>query len=116
MYFSKIKKATTITTKKLSQFLKDTNTVSDLLHYTKTQAWLWNFIDIPCPLCKNKHLKTKMYENGTWDFICTNWTAHKEEKHFPPELLGNTFAELLSNMAKSGEKYLATKGISTPSH
>ena len=116
MYFSKIKKATTITTKKLSQFLKDTDTVSDLLHHTKTDAWLWNFIDIACPLCTEKHMKVKMYDNGTWDFICKNWTAHKEEKHFPPELLGNTFAELMSNMAKSGEKYLATKGISTPQH
>ncbi len=114
MYFAKIKKATTITTKKLSQFLKDTGTVSDLLHYTKTDAWLWNFIDIPCPLCSEKHLKVKMYENGLWDFVCKNWTAHHEEKHFPPELLGNTFAELEKNMSKSSEKYLATKGISTP--
>jgi len=114
MYFAKIKTATTITTKKLSQFLRDTNTVSDLLNYVKTDAWLWNFIDIACPLCHEKHLKVKQYVNGTWDFVCKNWTAHKEEKHFPPELLGNTFSELSSNMAGSSEKYLANKGISTP--
>lgn len=112
-YFAEVKKGTTISPKKYSFFLKDVASKSDLLHYVKEDAWLWNFIDIACPLCK-KSLKVRMFEDGTWQFICKNWKVHstKDGKLFPATLLGKQLSLLRNKF--SADKFLQNKGIITP--
>lgn len=111
-YFAEIKKGVTISPKKYSYFLKDVSGLSDLLHYVKEDAWLWNFIDINCPLCKEKSLKVRMESDGTWKFVCKNWKIHNTDKIFPSTLLGKKFESLKNKM--SADRFLKNKSIITP--
>lgn len=111
-YFAEVKKGITISPKKYSYFLTDVNGLSDLLHYVKEDAWLWNFIDINCPLCNQKSLKVRINEDGTWNFVCKNWKAHNSEKEFDSKLLGKKLSELKNKT--SAEKFLKAKSIITP--
>lgn len=119
-YFSHVKKATTITTKKFKQFVKDVNPngtvsfgISDLLNLVKEDAWKWNFIDIACPDCKEKSLKVKLLGDGTWRFICKNKKAHSKEILYSSTLL-NQELEKLETQKKEGTKFLNEKSISIP--
>jgi hypothetical protein len=111
-YFAEVKQGITISPKKYSFFLKDVNGLSDLLHYVKEDAWLWNFIDVKCPLCKVKALKVRMNSDGTWIFICKNWKVHNEDKEFPAQLLGKQLESLKSKF--TADAFLKNKGLKTP--
>jgi hypothetical protein len=111
-YFAEVKKGVTISPKKYSYFLKDVNGLSDLLHYVKEDAWLWNFIDIDCPLCNQKSLKVRINDNGTWNFVCKNWKVHNDEKTFPANLLGKKLQQLKNKT--SADNFLKSKNIITP--
>lgn len=111
-YFAEVKKGVTISPKKYSYFLKDVSGMSDLLHYVKEDAWLWNFIDIKCPLCKVKSLKIRMESDGTWKFICKNWKIHNGDKLFPSSLLGKQIESLKSKF--TADAFLKNKGLKTP--
>ena len=115
-YFAHIKKATTITPKKLSQFIKDVHSLSDLLHFVKEDAWKWNFIDIKCPdnNCRANALKIRMLDDGTWIFVCKNYKVHITERTYPATLLQSRLNQLYKNKTGSAAKYLSAKGITTP--
>lgn len=120
-YFKFIKRSSTITTKKLSQFLHDNNpdkttawSYSDLLHYVKEDGYLWNFIDIKCPKCKEFSLKTKMNQDGTWNFICKNTGVHQKEITFESSLLQDEIEMLANNSRGYAERFLQKKELPVP--
>lgn len=101
-----------ITTKKTTQFVKDVNSISDLLESTMEDSWKWHFIDIKCPKCKTETLKPRMYDDGTWKFVCKNWKAHnKEEIEWSSDLLKHRINILSLNIGHGAEKYLKDRGI-----
>lgn len=120
-FFSEVKNASTITTKKYKQFVQDIfpdgtkgMAVSDLLNMVKEDSWKWNFIDVPCPTCGIQSLKLKIFDDGTWKFICKNKKAHSKETLFSAELLAKT-EKILSKKKVEAQKFLEAKSISIPS-
>jgi len=114
-YFAHIKRATSITPKKFRQFLEDVNSFSDLMHFCKEDAWLWNFIDIRCPVCRTFALRVRIQPDGTWIFVCKNWNVHTEtERTFPAKLFQNRIKQFLSKASHGNTRYLSQKGITTP--
>jgi hypothetical protein len=121
-FFADVKRITSITPKKLVQFMRDSESMSDLLHMCKDDAWLWNFIDIQCPSCKKKSLKVHLFENGDWKFVCKNWEAHKGQKGYDSEhgffidagILTDRIKQLSINLGGSATKYLEKRDIFVP--
>lgn len=121
-FFADVKRITSITPKKLVQFLHDVESMSDLLHMCKDDAWKWNFIDIQCPDCREYSLRVLIRENGTWQFVCKNWQVHRGAKNYEsehgliidPSLLTERIKKLSINLGGSATKYLDKRGIVVP--
>ena len=87
-YFAIIKSKSSISPKAWKKFISEVSNYSDFMRFIQDDAWKWSVLPIPCPVCEKKSLRTKIYHDGSWDFICTNKKAHKHESqpHFTPNL------------------------------
>ena len=114
-YFAKVKSIQNITSKKMLQYMRDARSMSDLFQNCQDDSYLWNFMPLPCPDCGQESLKTRMYENGYWDFICYNWDYHKTgEKHFKPEIFMARIKQLSINSGGSAIRYVTKHGLDVP--
>lgn len=125
-YYAIVKTITEITPKKLSQYIKDNKSLSDLLKWVGLDAWRWNFIDVCCPQCDSP-LKTQMKEDYTWVFVCKNWQAHTKDTWTKEQieqrkkegtiydgkfdLLHQRISQLTTNRGGSADNYLKKKSI-----
>lgn len=112
-YYALVKNKTKISTKAWRKFMTEVNNFSDYMHFIQDDAWKWSVLPIPCPQCKKKTLRTKLSPNGTWDFVCTNKKAHKDEiqPHFTPNLFRQVLKRYMNNTSKIGQAVVDDVGI-----
>lgn len=118
-YYSKVRELYKITPKKLKQYLDDlTNGVlhksqSDFFHTLKEDAFLWNFLDIRCPVCQTERLQLRIFPDKMPVFVCKNWLVHNSEKTFDLSIYTDRINQLLENRSGSADKYLQSRNIKT---
>jgi len=112
-YFALVKNKTRISTKAWRKFISEINNYSDYMHFIQDDAWKWTVLPIPCPQCHKNTLRTRIYADGSWEFICTNKKAHKDEvqPHFTPNLFRKMIDRYLENTSKSAEKIAESAGV-----
>jgi len=116
-YYSKVRELYKITPKKLKQYLDDlTNGVlhksqSDFFHTLKEDAFLWNFLDIRCPVCQTERLQLRIFPDKMPVFVCKNWLVHNSEKTFDLSIYTDRINQLLENRSGSADIYLKSKGV-----
>lgn len=98
-YYALVKNKTQISPKAYRKFITEVKSYSDFMLFIQDDAWKWNVLPIKCPRCDTFSLRTRIYPNGTWDFICTNKKAHKDEEqpHFTP----NVWRKMLERIHKN---------------
>ena len=120
-YYAKVRDLFKITPKKLKQYLSDLTlsgertvegmSQSDFFQTLNTDAWQWNFLDIPCPVCKEQRLQLRIFSKGEPKWVCTNWDYHHGDAEFPLSLYSDRIEQLETNRGGSADKYLKSKGI-----
>jgi len=113
-YFALVKNKTQISPKAYRKFITEIKSYSNFMHWIQDDAWKWNVLPVRCPHCKMFALKTRIYPNGTWDFICTNKDAHQNESqpHFSPNLFRKTLDAMDRKKSSAiAEELLETVGI-----
>jgi len=104
-YFAVVKNKTRISTKAWRKFMTEVNNYSDYMRFIQDDAWKWTVLPIECPNCKKKTLRTKLYPDGHWEFICTNKKSHKDEiqPHFSPNIFRNALERIADNTENISE-------------
>lgn len=117
-YFAVVKNKTGISTKAWRKFISEVNNYSDYMHFIQDDAWKWSVLPIPCPQCKKNTLRTRIYKNGTWEFVCTNKKAHKDEvqPHFTPALFLKTLDRYIKNTGKISDQFVKAAQIEIKSN
>jgi len=117
-YFAKVKNKTAISTKAWRKFITEVNNYSEYMKFIQDDAWKWSVLPIPCPNCHKKTLRTKIYPNGSWEFVCTNKKAHKNEiqPHFTPNLFRKMLERYAKNTSGIGQKVADDVGIKIIGH
>jgi len=127
-YYSIVKSKMNVTPKKRTQFWNDVytagktagmdaNSKPQLFDLYRQDAFQWHFIDIPCPDCKQKKMRIKLKDNGTWWFTCNNSEYHKiDEVLYPAALFGERIQQLSENRGGAGSSFLEKNGIQVKSY
>ena len=112
-YFALVKNKTQISPKAYRKFISEVSSYDDYIKFVQQDAWKWSILPIACPQCNKYALRTQMYHNGTWDFICTNKKGHKNESqpHFSPNLFRKVLERYEKNADGIGTAFALEQGI-----
>ena len=113
-YHALVKQKSSISGKKMSIYLDDLVSMSNLVHHTMLEPLNLHFLDLKCPGCNRYSLKTNYKMDGSWNIICINEVEHNDKKTvFPASLLTKHLTELTKKKALSAN-FLKERGLSVP--
>lgn len=111
-YHTIVKLKSKISAKKLSIFLEDPFSYSDLIYHVMIEPLNLHFLDIKCPECERYSLKSIFYKDGTWNIVCNNEVSHNDKKiYFNASLIVNRLEQLRKNIGGAGTAFLKVREI-----